>query len=149
MFGPRCARTGLRRPDDMSAVSRVLDILAGLGFSAAIQPSRSIGMMQRTLRLVMLAAVTLTGCSGPVIAPSQPSDPPANYRTQLANTSFVTQLRSQPSISSVFEITELTTAIAPQPGEWVACLRVWDAGMPVYYTFYFESGRIKDYRMSV
>lgn len=44
------------------------------------------------------------------------------------------------------EIAELRPSVAPQPGDWAACVKTWKDGQPHYYAVFFWDRAVYDMR---
>jgi hypothetical protein len=74
----------------------------------------------------LVVVLMLSGCGLPELPAVQQGPPPANdYRRIASQSGYVSALRARPELTN-FEIAGLRPAVAPQPGEWMTCLRVTD-----------------------
>ncbi len=79
----------------------------------------------------------LAGCGlAEIPAPRELPAPGAEYQRIVAQSSDVVTLRAKP-VYSHFEISGLRPAVAPQPGEWMTCLRATETIQGVPRLAYF------------
>ena len=47
------------------------------------------------------------------------------------------------------EISELKVSVAPQPGDWTACVRTWKDGKIFYFSVFFRDRAVFETRRSI
>ena len=101
---------------------------------------------------IAIAALALGGCSGAGLEPvprAEAQDSPESYYQLLVSSSVaVRPLRGKPGTS--LQISALRRSVAPQPGDWMTCLRVQETGKRDRFTALFIRNReVVDYRSGV
>ena len=94
----------------------------------------------------MAAALALAGCTAIFEAPSHAPDSYESvqiYYRQLA----VNAVRPFVGAAEI-EIAELKPSVAPQPGDWSTCARVWKNGRAEYYSVFIRGRTVTDMRGS-
>ncbi len=105
-------------------------------------------------RFASLAALLmLSGCGLAELPAVQHSPSPANdYRRIVSQSGPVSTLRARPEFTN-FEIAGLRPAVAPQPGEWMTCLRVTDTtggrAAPVYFGVFLRQWTVTEVRRGI
>jgi hypothetical protein len=92
-----------------------------------------------------VAALALGGCSGMLDLPvqqSDPSDAPENYYRQLVVASGLPGALTKAQPLAPVQISALRRSVAPQPGDWMACLRTAVEGQVKYLAVFFRSSAI-------
>lgn len=88
--------------------------------------------------------LSLTGCAIDLpVTPPAPQPAPPNYR-QLAATYFASSLAKIPIAGA--SISSLQPAVAPQPAEWYACLKLASSD---YYAVFYTEGKVAEARNAV
>lgn len=111
--------------------------------------------------LIAIAALTLGGCSGnssvfdlPVqSAAAQPTpvrdNPESYYKYLVAAHATPRALRASKRFSPL-HISPLQVAVAPQPGDWVTCLRTYEYGKKeVYFAMFIRNREIIEIRSGI
>jgi hypothetical protein len=95
---------------------------------------------------IVLALCTSAGAQYSVPPPG-PTPLPANYR-QMAAFALNDTLRDK--IAAGFaEGSQPRASAAPQPGEWVMCVRSAADGPPLYFVLFFSDGKVETVRRAV
>lgn len=95
------------------------------------------------LPIAIPCALALAGCASQPIPTPVPQAYPANYRQMAANA--VAGLAKARLYRSAV-ISELKPAIAPQPADWFACLRLSDGS---FVAVFYGDNKITDMRRSI
>jgi hypothetical protein len=96
----------------------------------------------------------LSGCGlAELPAVQQHSPAPASeYRRIVSQSGPVAALRARPELAS-FEIAGLRPAVAPQPGEWMTCLRATETArgrvQPVYFGVFMQEWTVVEVRRGI
>jgi hypothetical protein len=88
-----------------------------------------------------LAGGALAGCAGDLPATTAPQ--PANY-ARLTADYFAATLPKQPLAGAT--ISAIQPAVAPQPAEWVACVKLASGE---YYAAFYGEGKVVDARSAL
>lgn len=102
--------------------------------------------------LTVIVVLALGGCSAMLDLPVQQSDPtdsPESYYKQLVVASDLprTLIAAQPS--APVQISALRRSVAPQPGDWMTCLRTVVKGRVKYLAVFFRNRAVIDSRSDV
>jgi hypothetical protein len=102
---------------------------------------------------IAIAALALGGCSGtwfdaPVQRAEAQGSPEAYYRFLVSDSRAVSMFRRKPGVT--LQISPLRMSVAPQPGDWMTCMRVLEPGKPdQLIAFFIRDRAVIDYRVSV
>ena len=102
---------------------------------------------------ILPALLMLSGCGlADVPASRDLPSPGSEYQRIVAQSSEVVGLRAKPEFS-YFEISSLRPAVAPQPGEWMTCLRTTETikGVPrlVHFGVFLRRWVVVDMRRGI
>lgn len=105
--------------------------------------------------LTAIAILALGGCSAGGIFDlpahqAQANDAPESYyKFLVADSAMVRQLRKNAQMAPL-QVSGLRRTVAPQPGDWVTCLRVWELGKrQVFYAIFIRNRAIIESRTGV
>jgi hypothetical protein len=90
-----------------------------------------------------LAGGALAGCAGDLPATTAPQPAPANY-ARLTAEYFAATLPKRPLAGAT--ISAIQPAVAPQPAEWVACVKLASGE---YYAAFYGEGKVVDTRSAL
>ena len=94
--------------------------------------------------VALAVGLSLTACAIDLpVTPPTPQPAPPNYR-QLTATYFAGNLAKIPVMGA--SISSLQPAVAPQPGEWYACLKLASSD---YYAVFYAEGKVAEARNAV
>ena len=102
--------------------------------------------------LMAIVALVLGGCSAVLDLPvqqSDASDAPESYYRQLVVASGVPTTLTKAQPSAAVQISALRRSVAPQPGDWMACLRTAVEGRVKYLAVFFRNRAVIDSRSDV
>lgn len=103
---------------------------------------------QILLLSVLLAALGVTQARAQyAVPPPGPAPLPAQYK-QLAVAALADQLRDK-LIAGFAEVSAPRASAAPQPGEWMVCLRSSMSGVPAYFALFYADGKVELLRRAV
>lgn len=109
-------------------------------------------LMRSSIAIVVLMPV-LAGCSSGWLFETPAQGRPADtvetiqqFYRPLA-TQSVRGMAQAPN--APVEISDLKISVAPQPGDWTACVRTWKDGAVQYYSVFFRDRAIIDTRRSL
>ena len=103
--------------------------------------------------LIAVAALALSACSGtsseaPVQRAEAHDSPEVYYRFLVSESPVVRNFRGKSGLT--LQISPLRRSVAPQPGDWMTCMRVLEMGKPDKLIAIFIWDRtVIDYRASV
>ena len=89
------------------------------------------------------AGCALAGCAGGLPVTMTPQPAPANY-AKLTAAYFAVTLSKQPLAGAT--ISAIRPAVAPQPAEWVACVKLASGE---YYAVFYGEGNVVDARSAL
>lgn len=94
----------------------------------------------------LAAALALGGCSGVLVDPPLHQANP--YETVQLFYRPLAEAAVRPLVGETtpIEIAELRPSIAPQPGDWSACVKTWKDGQPRHYAVFFWERAVYDVR---
>ena len=95
----------------------------------------------------------LSGCGLAELPPARPLPAPeGDYRRIVSQSGHVATLRARPELTD-FGIAGLRPAVAPQPGQWMTCLRAThttdDSVQPVYFGVFLSPWTVVEVRRGV
>lgn len=105
---------------------------------------------------VMIAALMLGGCSsgaGVFDTPARQAfaddTPESYYKFLVANHPTTKTLRSEARMAPL-QVSGLRQAVAPQPGDWMTCLRAWNLGKgETFYAVFIRNREIIEFRSGI
>ena len=93
--------------------------------------------------MALALALGVAGCAGELPAITAPQPAPANY-ARLTAAYFAATLPKQPLAGAT--ISAIQPAVAPQPAEWVACVKLASGE---YYAAFYGEGKVVDARSAL
>jgi hypothetical protein len=97
--------------------------------------------------LAVIALLTLSGCTSALF--QVPSHLPAAYETvETFYRPLAANAAKEFVGNSPVQIAELRPSIAPQPGDWMTCVRSWKDGQQVYIAVFFRDREAYETRIA-
>ena len=91
--------------------------------------------------------LALSGCTSALF--QAPSHSPASFETVETFYRPLAMNAARPFIDRAeVQIAELRAAVAPQPGDWMTCVRSWKNGREVYVAVFFRDRAVYDTRVA-
>jgi len=95
----------------------------------------------------VIVLLTLCGCTSTQF--QVPSHWPAPYETVETFYRPLAASAARPFVGPAVQIAELRPSVAPQPGDWMTCIRSWKDGRDVYVAVFFRDRVVYDARIAL
>jgi hypothetical protein len=97
--------------------------------------------------LALMAMTMLCGCSSALF--EAPSHLPSAYETVQTFYRPLAASAAKPFVgNNAIQIAELRPSVAPQPGDWMTCVRSWKDGQQVYIAVFIQDRAVYDARIA-